>query len=362
MEPHTEEATETLSQEFNWLLDNTIDRGASDLHISADNAPHLRIDGVLWPLDVPAYTPKKTGDIVSVLIGKHLQHKILSDRKELDFSFSYREQRFRCNVYYSKSALCASLRLLPNKIGSLAELGVPPAAGDMLQHNQGLIIVAGPTGHGKSTTLASMVDLISSNNREHIITIEDPVEFVFAHKKGIVSQREVTVDTPSFASALRAALREDPDVVMVGEMRDLDTVEAALQMAETGHLVLTSLHTNSAAQTAERIINFFPPHQQRQVRQQLADILLGVISQRLLTKIQGGRVLATEIMIANSAVRSMIREGKTHQLNNLIQTSAAEGMVSLEKSLADLVSRGEISLDDAMSWAIDPRNLKTLIY
>jgi twitching motility protein PilT len=232
----------------------------------------------------------------------------------------------------------------------------------MLEHNQGLVIVSGPTGHGKSTTLAAMVNQILHERRAHLVTIEDPIEYVFTSQKSIISQREVGIDTPSFASALRAALREDPDIVLLGEMRDQETMEAALQIAETGHLVLTTLHTNSAAQTANRIIDVFPPHQQEQVRVQLSEVLLGIASQRLLPRVQGGRVLASEIMIANSAVRSLIREGKTHQIPNLIQTSAAEGMMGLDKSLAELVSRGEVSIDDALAWSLDPKTLKMMIY
>ena len=224
------------------------------------------------------------------------------------------------------------------------------------------MIITGPTGHGKSTTLASMINQVASEKRGHIITIEDPIEYSFENKKSMISQREVGVDTPSFGMALRAALREDPDMVLVGEMRDMETVEAALQMAETGHLVLTSLHTNSAAQTADRIIDMFPSSQHSQVRMQFSEVLLGIISQRLLPKVQGGRVLATEVLMVNMAVRSLIREGKTHQIPNLIQTSAAEGMVSLDKALAELVGRGEVAIDDALSWSLDPKALKMMIY
>lgn len=352
----------SLSADLTFLLDYAIEHKASDLHIVADASPVIRVDGQLVPVDKPPYTAAKANEMVSNLIGEKLLERIASTRKELDFSFTYQELRFRCNVFYQKGVLAASLRLLPNETKSLEELGVPAAALKLIQQNQGLIIVSGPTGHGKSTTLASMVNLIAAERRGHIITIEDPIEYVFSHKKSIISQREVGSDTPSFASALRASLREDPDVVLVGEMRDQETMEAALQLAETGHLVLTTLHTNSAAQTADRIIDVFPPHQQPQVRVQLAETLLGVISQRLLPRTKGGRILAAEVMVANSAVRSILREGKTHQLPNLIQTSAAEGMVGLDKSLAELVSRGEVSVDDAMAWSLDPKALKMLIY
>lgn len=355
-------AQKTLSSELTFLLDYAIEKKASDLHIVADASPTVRIDGQLVPVDRPAYSPAKANEVVGNLIGDQLLERISSNRKEIDFSFTYKDLRFRCNIFYQKGVLAASLRLLPHEIPDFEKLGVPAIVAKMIEHNQGLIIVAGPTGHGKSTTLAAMLNMISTTRRGHIITIEDPIEYVFEHKKSIISQREVGSDTPSFGSALRAALREDPDVVLVGEMRDQETMDAALQLAETGHLVLTTLHTNSAAQTADRIIDVFPPHQQPQVRVQLAEVLLGVVSQRLLPKTKGGRVLATEVMIANSAVRSILREGKTHQLPNLIQTSAAEGMIGLDKSLAALVTEGQISAEDAMAWSLDPKALKTMIY
>jgi twitching motility protein PilT len=353
---------QTTNQEFAALLDQAISMGGSDLHIMSNAAPMVRVDGILRALDMPPYTAEKATEMIVGFIGHALHEKILATRKELDFSFSYRELRFRCNTFFQRGVLAASLRLLPNVVRDLTTLGVPPVVGKLLEHNQGLIIVSGPTGHGKSTTLASMLSKLSAERRGHIITIEDPIEYVFEHKKCVVSQREVGIDTPSFSSALRAALREDPDIVLVGEMRDLETMEAALQIAETGHLVLTTLHTNSAAQTANRIIDVFPPHQQDQVRIQLSEVLLGVVSQRLLPKVQGGRVLASEVLVANSAVRAIIREGKTHQLPNLIQTSAAEGMVSLDKALAELVARGEVSIDDALAWSLDPKALKMMIY
>ena len=353
---------QSLSQEFTSLLDQTIDSQASDLHIAVDSSPSIRIDGALHPLNIPAYSAEKAHELIVGLIGHELEEKITSTRRELDFSFSYRDHRFRCNVYFAKGALNASLRLLANEILDMSTLGVVPILGSMVEHNQGLIIVAGPTGHGKSTTLASLINHISEQRRGHIITIEDPIEYLFEQKKGIISQREVGIDTPSFASALRSALREDPDVVLLGEMRDLETVESALQMAETGHLVLTSLHTNSAAQTADRVISLFPQDRQNQIPQQLADTLLGIVSQRLLPKVQGGRVLVSEVLAVNSAVRSILREGKTHQLPNLIQTSAAEGMVSMEKALAEMVNKGEVSIDEALRWAVDPKSLKMMIY
>jgi twitching motility protein PilT len=347
---------------MHWLLDYAIDQGASDLHVAASSSPMIRKDSKLYLVDTPAYTPDKANSVLGSFIGPALKEKLLTSREELDFSFSYRDMRFRCNVFLQKGVISASVRLLPSEILELEKLGVPPIVSSMLDHNQGLIIITGPTGHGKSTTLASMVNKIAGDRRSHIITIEDPIEYVFEHKKSLISQREVGVDTTSFSSALRSALREDPDIVLVGEMRDRETVEAALQLAETGHLVITTLHTNSASQTANRIVDIFPPHQQEQVRVQLSEVLLGILSQRLMPRVQGGRVLAAEVLIANAAVRSLIREGKTHQLPNLIQTSASEGMVSLDKSLAELVGRGEIAVDDALAWSLDPKALKMLIY
>ena len=352
----------TQNQELAWLLDYAIDQGASDLHITSDTSPMIRKDSKLYLIDTPSYTADKANTLISSFIGPQLKEKISTTRAELDFSFSYRNLRLRCNVFLQKGVLAASIRLLPHIIPSISDLGAPPIITSMMEHNQGLIIITGPTGHGKSTTLASMVNQIAQQRRGHIITVEDPIEYLFENKKSMISQREVGIDTPSFSSALRAALREDPDVVLVGEMRDIETVEAAMQMAETGHLVLTTLHTNSASQTANRIVDIFPTHQQDQVRVQLSEILLGIISQRLLPKIQGGRVLASEVLIANSAVRSLIRDGKTHQLPNLIQTSASEGMVSLDKSLAELVVRGEVAIDDALAWSLDPKALKMMIY
>ncbi|HSI20560.1 MAG TPA: PilT/PilU family type 4a pilus ATPase [Verrucomicrobiae bacterium] len=352
----------SLNQEFAALLDYALEKGASDIHIVGGIAPTIRVDTQLLLMDGPAFTPEKATEIISGFIGPQMYERLTSTRKEQDFSFTYRDLRFRANVFFTRSALSISLRLLPAASRNLEDLGLPAVVSKLIQRNQGLIIIAGPTGHGKSTTLAAMVNQISAERRGHIITIEDPIEYIFEHKKSIVTQREVGSDTPSFASALRSALREDPDVVLVGEMRDLETMEAALQLAETGHLVLTTLHTNSAAQSADRIIDVFPPHQQSQVRTQLSEVLLGIVSQRLLPKVQGGRIIATEIMVANSAVRSLIREGKTYQIPNLIQTSAAEGMASLDKSLAELVNKGEVSVDDALAWSLDPKALKMMIY
>lgn len=353
---------EAMTTQMKQLLDTAIEKGASDLHITVGLAPTIRIDGKLFPLtDAGVITPEVAQRLLLSIMTSE-QAERLQQRRELDFSFGYQKMRFRANAFYQKGNVSAALRLIPVAIKSMEELGVPPILERFAEPSQGFVIITGPTGHGKSTTLAALVQSINAKRAEHIITIEDPIEYVFEHNKSMIVQREVGSDTNSFSRALRSALREDPNVVLVGEMRDLETIEAALTLAETGHLVFTTLHTNSAAQTADRIIDVFPPHQQQQVRMQLANVLLGVVSQRLLPRVQGGRVLATEIMIANSAVRNTIREGKTHQLPNIIQTSASEGMISLDKVLAELVSRGEITIDTALAWAIDPKAFKMMVY
>ena len=351
-----------LMPEMKKLLDLAIERKASDLHLTVGVPPMIRIDGAL--MAVPGETAL-TSEMVAKLIQSFMtqdQIERLKIRKEVDFSFGYQNMRFRTNSYFQKGNLAASLRLIPKLIKSIIELGLPPILEKFTTQSQGFMIITGPTGHGKSTTLAAMINEINHKRSEHIVTIEDPIEYVFEHDKSIISQREVGSDTNSFARALRSCLREDPNVVLIGEMRDLETIEAALTIAETGHLVFATLHTNSASQTADRIIDVFPPHQQQQVKMQLANVLLGVVSQRLIPKTQGGRVVACEIMIANSAVRNTIREGKTHQLNNIIQTSAAEGMITMDKVLAELVSKGEITIDNALTWALDPKAFKMMVY
>lgn len=353
---------DAIAAEMKSLLDLSIEKKASDLHLTVGLPPILRIDGRLTPITDKGVLTAESCEklILSIMLPDQVER--LRQRKEIDFSFGYQQTRFRSNVFYQKGYLSASLRLISLKVKTIDELGLPPILEKFTLVSQGLVIITGPTGHGKSTTLAAIIEHINQNRSDHIITIEDPIEYVFEHKKCIVSQREVSSDTNSFARALRSALRQDPDVILVGEMRDLETIDAALTLAETGHLVFTTLHTNSAAQTADRIIDVFPPHQQQQIRMQLANVLLGVVSQRLLPRISGGRVLSCEIMMANSAVRNTIREGKTHQLPNIIQTSASEGMISLDKVLAELVSKGEITIDDALAWSLDPKAFKMMVY
>jgi len=350
------------SGEINKYLDFAIEKVASDIHIIAGIPIIIRIDGNLFA--VPGSTPvspEKIKELLDGFVPKELG-EIFQAKKELDFSFGYKDMRFRVNIYMEKGVPAASLRLIPKVIRGFKELGLPPILEKFTEHNQGFVVLAGPTGSGKSTTLAAIVDRINETSSKHIITIEDPIEYVFEHKKSIISQREVGYDTESFPKALRSALREDPDVVYIGEMRDLETTEAALTIAETGHLVFTTLHTNSAAQTADRIVNIFPTHLRQQVASQLASVLLGVVSQRLIPKVGGGRVLAAEILIGNSAVKSLIREEKSYQIPNVIQTSAAEGMISLDKVLAEYVSRGDITLEDALSWSLDPKSFKMMVY
>ncbi len=343
-------------------LDFAISKAASDIHIMVGTPIMIRVDGKLIAVpDAPVVTAEQAVELISTFVPEELM-VTLKQRREIDFSFGYETMRFRVNIYYQKNYLSASLRLLPKEIPDFTALGLPPILEKFTEHNQGFVIITGPTGSGKSTTLAALIDKINTEQRKHIVSIEDPIEYVFDHKKSIISQREIGSDTNSYARALRSALREDLDVVLIGEMRDLETIEAALTLAETGHLVFATLHTNSAAQTADRIVNVFPPHTQQQVASQLAQVLLGVVSQRLVPKVNGGRVLAAEIMIADSAIKSLIREGKNFQIPNVIQTSAAEGMISLDKVLAEYVSRGDVSLDEALNYSLDPKSFKMMVY
>ena len=357
----TSDGQKSYGREIDSIMAEAVKRNSSDIHITANVPVMLRIDGKLEPYQ--DQLDKKHSESIILSFMDDFQKERLKREKEVDFSFSYeKDVRFRVNVFYQRGDLSASMRLIPSKIKTFEELGLPPVIEKFTTPSQGFVIVTGPTGHGKSTSLASMVDHINHTRKEHIITIEDPIEYMFKNDKSIIEQREVYSDTRSFARALRSALREDPNVILIGEMRDLETISAALTLAETGHLVYTTLHTNDAAQTADRIIDVFPPHQQQQVRQQLANVLLGVVSQRLLPRSSGGRIIACEILIANNAVRNVIREGKTHQLPNIIQTSVSEGMITLDKVLAELVSKGEVSLDDALAWASDPKSFKMKVY
>jgi len=344
------------------LLEMVFNRNASDLHLCVGTPPTLRIDGNLVPIpNQPILAPEDTQRLAYSILTDE-QKEMLEKEKEIDLSYSLENKaRFRVNIYHQKGYISIALRYLPYKIPTLEELGLPSVCNEFTKHSQGFVLVTGPTGHGKSTTLASMINKINQERACHIITIEDPIEYVFVHNKSIIDQRELHLDTHSFARALRSVLREDPDVVLIGEMRDLETIAAAITIAETGHLVFATLHTNSAAQTVDRIIDVFPAHQQPTIRTQLSNILLGIISQRLLPRIGGGRILATEVLFANPAVRNLIREGKSYQIQNIIQTGKEENMISLDKNLARLVQRGEITIETGESFAIDVKFFHKLV-
>ncbi len=349
------------------LLALTVKNNASDLHLMPGIPPVLRIDGDLaYISSFTMLSPESVHSMVFSLLTTQ-QRNILLTNKELDFSVAYGKGiygdigRFRVNAYFQRNQLCAAFRFLPKGIRTIEELHMPTICHSFTKLRQGLILVTGPTGHGKSTTLASMVNEINMTRASHILTIEDPIEYVYPVGKSMISQREMKTDTLSWNSALKAALREDPDVVLIGEMRDADTMSAAMTIAETGHLVLSTLHTNSAAQSIDRILDSFPAHQQAQMRVQLAFTLRGIISQRLLTQISGGRIPAVEILIGTSAVSNNIREGKTHLIDSIIQTSQDVGMITLDASLSQLVLSGIVSLDIAKSYSLHPDELLRLI-
>jgi twitching motility protein PilT len=344
------------------LLQLVVDKNASDLHLVAGLPPTLRVDGSL--VRVPGET-SLTKESVEQLIKTFLnpeQTERVTVNKEIDFALSFsQDARFRVNVYHQKGTFAAALRRIPLKVPDMASLGLPDICKKFTTLRQGLVLVTGPTGHGKSTTLAAMLNEINMTRPLHILTIEDPVEFIFTPQASTISQREMREDTLSWEIALRSALREDPDVVLVGEMRDFETIAAAITIAETGHLVFATLHTNSAAQTIDRIVDVFPEQQQAQIRLQLANVLEGVFSQRLIPKINGGRIAAYEILTGIPSVRTTIREGKTHQIDNIIQTSLEFGMTTLERTLASYVKSGLVSADEAKSFAVRPDELGRLL-
>ena len=336
------------------LLEEIVRKNASDLHLQVGLPPMMRLDGVLAPF--PGYNPLNAEEVEHLVFAilDDDQQKILIKDKEFDFSFAFGDLgRFRVNAFHERGNLAASLRLIPNQIKTITELGMPPVIQSFADFPRGLVLVTGPTGPGKSTTLAALIDKINSEKAQHIITIEDPIEFTHKSKRSAIVQREVHYDTYSFSAALRSSLRQDPDVVLIGEMRDLETISAAITIAETGHLVFATLHTNSAAQSIDRMIDVFPPHQQPQVRSQLANILQGICAQRLVPAIGGGRVVAAEVMVANPAIRNIIREGKTHQLDTVIQTGSDQGMQTMDRTLVKLVQSGVVTYDDAREFAVD---------
>jgi twitching motility protein PilT len=345
------------------LLKTTVEMSGSDLHIATNTPPQIRVHGHLQRLQMPELTPAETKQLVySVLTDA--QKKRFEETMELDFSFGIKGlARFRCNVFNQRGAVGAVYRLIPEKIRSFGDLGLPSVLATLAERPRGLVLITGPTGSGKSTTLAAMIDKINAERHDHILTIEDPIEYIHQHKNCLVNQREVHSDTGSFSNALRAALREDPDIVLIGEMRDLETVEAALKIAETGHLTFGTLHTNSAAQTINRIIDIFPANQQAQIRTQLSLVLEGIVCQALLPKADGkGRVCSLEIMIPNSAIRNMIRDDKVHQIYGAMQTGQEKlGMQTANQSLASLCMKRLITLDTAMGASSNKEELADMI-
>jgi twitching motility protein PilT len=345
------------------LLKAMIEKGASDLHITTNSPPQLRIDGKLQPLQMPPLSPADTKQVCYSILTDSQKHRF-EENNELDLSFGVRGlSRFRANIFMQRGAVAGAFRSIPYKVMTMEELGLPKAVLDITKKPRGLVLVTGPTGSGKSTTLASIIDRVNTERHDHIVTIEDPIEYLHPHKSCVVNQREVGADTKSFTNALKYILRQDPDVVLIGEMRDLETIEAALTVAETGHLAFATLHTNSCVQTINRIVDVFPPYQQSQVRAQLSFVLEGVMCQSLLPRANGpGRALALELMVPNPAIRNLIREDKIHQIYSQMQIGQQKfGMQTMNQSLASLYQRRLITLDDAMARSHDQEELKTLI-
>ncbi len=344
------------------LLKAMVEKGASDLHITTGSPPQLRIDGELAPLKMPSLTPVDTKQLCYSILTDAQKHKF-EEENELDLSFGVKGlSRFRANVFLQRGAVAGAFRTIPYKILSFEELGLPPIISELAKKPRGLVLVTGPTGSGKSTTLASIIDRINTDRHEHIVTIEDPIEYLHPHKSCVVNQREVGADTRGFKNALKYILRQDPDVVLVGEMRDLETIEAALVISETGHLAFATLHTNSAVQTINRILDVFPPHQQGQVRAQLSFVLEGIVTQNLIPRVGGGRALALEVMVPNPAIRNLIREDKVHQIYSQMQVGQGKfGMQTFNQSLATLVMRKLISLDDALGRSSDQDELRNIL-
>ena len=352
---------EDYKNELRELVLTTIKEGASDLHLSPGRHPTIRVFGSLIPLvNRPVLSPQDTKGLIYAMLNEK-EKKQLEEIWEIDLSYAFEDKaRFRVNVYHQKGLLSSALRLIPNKIKTLEELNLPSVLGDFAQKEQGFFLVVGPIGHGKSTTLAAMVDQVNHNSSKHVLTIEDPIEYLYTQDKSIVDQREVRTDTLDFKTALRSMFREDINVAMVGEMRDIETISTAITAAETGHLIFSSLHTNNAAQTIDRIIDSFPSEQQNQIRSQLSSVLLGIFSQRLVPRISGGRIPAYELLINTSPVKTLVREGRTHEIDMVIETNYEAGMVSLNRSLAALVRDGEITMKDAVAYSLNPKGLEAL--
>ncbi|PIR88838.1 MAG: type IV pili twitching motility protein PilT [Candidatus Harrisonbacteria bacterium CG10_big_fil_rev_8_21_14_0_10_44_23] len=349
-------------KKLNELLVATEQQNASDLHISVGKKPTLRVDSKLIALEQEdIITPESAEGLVSALLNDE-QKEIFAQKKEYDFSFAHGDgTRFRVNVFLQKTYMAAALRLIPSQIKTIEELNLPPVLHDFAKLSQGFVLVVGPAGHGKSTTLAALLDEINHTRTDHLITVEDPIEYLFTQDRSMISQREVGPDTRSFNSALRSVLRQDPDVIMVGEMRDPESISTAMTAAETGHLVFSTLHTNSASQSIDRIIDSFPEGQQGQVTSQLAATLVGIVSQRLIPRINGGLVPAVEIMIVNSAIKNLIREKKAYQIDLVIETNLQEGMSTLNRSLAMLVKQKEITMENAELYSPNPAEFRILM-
>jgi twitching motility protein PilT len=348
-------------KELEELLEEVVKRDATDLHISTDRPPSVRVDGSLVVLEERGVLDKEHAKNLALsLLDKEQEDKFWA-YKDIDLSFNYKDQaRFRVNVFQESNNISAALRFIPRHIRTIEELHLPAILHRFAKVSQGFFLVVGPSGHGKSTALAAMIDEVNHSRRDHIITIEDPIEYIFQQDKCIIDQREVGVDVIDFHRGLRSMFREDADVVMIGEMRDSETISTAITAAETGHLIFSTLHTNTASQTIDRIIDSFPPHQQPQIRAQLSSTLLGILSRRLLPAINGGMINAVELLIANSAVRNLIREGKTHQIDIVIETSQEEGMISLNRSLISLVREGKVTYENAETYSTNREELKML--
>jgi twitching motility protein PilT len=343
------------------LIKTVVNEGASDLHLSEGRHPTIRVSSMLLPLvKFPVLTKADTNGFLNEMLSEKNKELFLNN-KEVDFSYSVGEARFRGNAFLQQGAVSVALRLVPRKIRNFEELNLPDILKTFAEKQQGFFLVVGPVGHGKSTTLAAMIDYININRAEHILTIEDPVEYIYEQKRSIVDQREVRIDTEDFPVALKSMFREDVNVVLIGEMRGTETISTAVTAGETGHLVFSTLHTNSASQTIDRIIDSFPGTQQDQIRSQLSSSLNGIFSQRLVPRISGGLVPAYELLINNSAVANLIREKRTHEINTVIETSSQEGMVDMNRCLADLVAQGEITIENAYQFSFNPKNLERLL-
>ena len=349
-------------QLFKKYVNVLVHEGGSDLHFSTEMHPTIRVSSLLTPLlKEPVLKPQDTLGFAEFLLSPEQKARFLQDH-EVDFAYQTPDgNRFRGNAFFQRGAIGIALRLIPKTIRTIAELNLPEVIQSFARKTQGFFLVVGPVGQGKTTTLAAMIELINTERMEHIITIEDPIEYVYAPKQSMIDQREVRIDTRDFATALHSAFRQDVDVIMIGEMRGAETMAAAVTAAETGHLVLSTLHTNNAAQTIDRIIDTFPSTQQDQIRLQLASSLAGIFSQRLIPRVSGGLIPAYELLINNKAVSNLVRERRTHEINTVIETSSEEGMIDMNRSLAELVSRGEITIENAYAYSLNPKVLDKLV-